>query len=80
MIDAARLEVTKEIPLRIAGLENYRGVIPIGLTYHPGRNQLLIAEAGINAVGVVDAAALRVIGHIPAGWFPTRVALDGDTV
>ncbi len=80
VIDAARLEVTKEIPLRIAGLENYRGVIPIGLTYHPGRNQLLIAEAGINAVGVVDAAALRVIGHIPAGWFPTRVALDGDTV
>lgn len=80
VIDAATLEVTKEIPLRIAGLENYRGLIPIGLAYHPGRNQLLIAEAGINAVGVVDAATLRVVGHIPAGWFPTRVALDGDTV
>jgi YVTN family beta-propeller protein len=80
VIDAVSLEVTKEIPLRVAGLENYRGIIPIGLAYHAGRNQLLIAEAGINAVGVVDAATLRVIGHIPAGWFPTRVALDSETV
>jgi YVTN family beta-propeller protein len=80
VIDARTLVVTKEIPLRIPGLENFRGVIPIGLAYHRGRRQILIAEAGINAVGVLDATTLRLMGHIPAGWFPTRVALDGDTV
>jgi YVTN family beta-propeller protein len=79
-IDAATLKVVKEIPLRIAGLERLRGVLPVGMAYHAGRKQILVAEAGINAVGVVDAASLQVLGHVPAGWFPTRVALAGDTV
>jgi hypothetical protein len=39
-----------------------------------------VAEAGINAVGVIDTHDMRVIGHIPVAWFPTRVAIDGDTV
>src|SRR5690606_5252274 len=41
---------------------------------------LLVAEAGINAVGVIDAKAMKVIGHLPVSWFPTRVLVDGDTV
>ena len=80
VIDAGTLEVAKEIALRIPGLEQYRGVIPIGLAYHPGRKQLLVAEAGINAVGIIDTESMSLAGHIPAGWFPTRVALDGDAV
>ena len=80
IIDARSLAVIKELPLRIAGLERLRGVMPIGLAYHAGRKQLLIAEAGINAVGVVDTDTLKVLGHIPAGWFPTRPALFQDTL
>jgi YVTN family beta-propeller protein len=80
VIDADKLAVTADIELRIPGLERFRGVLPIGLAYHAERRQLLVAEAGINAVAVIDAASLRVVGHIPAGWFPTRVALDGDSV
>jgi YVTN family beta-propeller protein len=80
VIDASTLAVTAEIELRIPGLERFRGILPIGLAYHAEHRQLLVAEAGINAVGVIDTASMKVLGHIPAGWFPTRVALDGDTV
>ena len=34
VIDPASLAVTAEIPLRIPGLEQLRGVLPIGLGYH----------------------------------------------
>ncbi|MDX2150861.1 MAG: alkaline phosphatase family protein [Bryobacteraceae bacterium] len=80
IVDAAKLTVAAEIPIRIPKLEGLRGVLPIGLAYHPGRNWLLVAEAGVNAVGVIDIGAGKVIGHIPAAWFPTRIQLDGDTV
>ena len=80
VIDARSNAVTAEIPIRIAGLETLRGVLPIGMAYHEKNGWLLVAEAGINAVGVIDMRQQRVIGHIPAGWFPARVALDGDTV
>ena len=80
VIDANTLAVAGQIELRIPGLELFRGVLPIGLAYHPERRQLLVAEAGINAVGVIDTASMQLLGHIPAGWFPTRVALDGDAV
>ena len=80
MIDAKTNEVAAEIPIRIAGLEWQRGVLPIGIAYHAATGWLLVAEAGINAVGVIDTRERKVIGHIPAAWFPTRVAVDGDTV
>lgn len=80
VIDAERLEVIQEVALRIPSLERYRGVLPIGLAYHQERKQLLVAEAGINAVGVIDTASMKLLGHIPSGWFPTRVALHGETV
>jgi YVTN family beta-propeller protein len=80
VIDARTNEVAAEIPIRIAGLEGLRGVLPIGIAYHAASGWLLVAEAGINAVGVIDTRERKVIGHIPVGWFPTRVALDGDTV
>jgi YVTN family beta-propeller protein len=80
VIDAKTAAVEAEIPIRIPGLEQYRGVLPIGLAYHEKSGWLLVAEAGINAVGVIDVKQRRVLGHIPAAWFPTRVVLDGDTV
>lgn len=80
VLDPATNRVEAEIPIRIPGLEGLRGVIPIGMAYHEASGWLLVAEAGINAVGVIDVRERRVIGHLPAAWFPTRVALDGDTV
>jgi YVTN family beta-propeller protein len=80
ILDAATNRVETEIPIRIPGLEGLRGVIPIGLAYYEPSAWLLVAEAGINAVGVIDVRERRVIGHLPVGWFPTRVALAGDSV
>ena len=31
-------------------------------------------------LGVVDTAKNELIGHIPVGWMPTRVAISGDRV
>jgi YVTN family beta-propeller protein len=80
VIDAKSNAVIGEIPIRIPGLETLRGVLPIGMAYHEKRGWLLVAEAGINAVAVIDPREQRVLGHLPGGWFPTRVGLDGDTV
>jgi YVTN family beta-propeller protein len=53
-----------------------RGVMPSGLALRDGR--LYVAESGIDAVAVLDAATMRVVEHIPAGWNPSAVALSPD--
>jgi YVTN family beta-propeller protein len=78
VINPATLEVERDIPIRVPGLEGLRGVMPLGLAVY--QDWLLVAEAGLNAVGVIDCRAGRPIGHIPVGWFPTRLAVDSGTV
>ncbi len=80
VIDAATSTIESEIPIRIPGLERYRGVLPIGMAYDAKSGWLLVAEAGINAVGVIDVKARKLLGHIPAAWFPTRVAIHQGTL
>jgi DNA-binding beta-propeller fold protein YncE len=80
VIDANRLERLRDIPIRVPGLEGLRGILPIGLAWHEGAKRLLVAEAGINAIGVIDPAAGRVTGHIPAPWFPTDLTVAGGKV
>lgn len=53
-----------------------RGVMPSGLTVRDGR--VYVAEAGIAAVGVLDAATMQLIEHIPVGWNPSALALSPD--
>lgn len=57
-----------------------RGVVPSGLALR--YNLLYIAEAGIDAVAVLDTNTMQVVEHIPAGWNPSAVALspNGDTL
>lgn len=80
VVDARTNQIAGEIPIRIPGLETLRGVLPIGLAYDEASGRLLVAEAGMNAIGVVDAKQMKVIGHLPAAWFPTRVVLHGGKV
>ncbi|MCS7026034.1 MAG: bifunctional YncE family protein/alkaline phosphatase family protein [Bryobacteraceae bacterium] len=80
VVDPIQRRVIEEITIRIPGLENYRGVLPIGLAWHQASNLLFVAEAGINAVGVVDLQTHQVAGHIPAAWFPARLVVDRDQV
>ncbi|MGI8989088.1 MAG: bifunctional YncE family protein/alkaline phosphatase family protein [Bryobacteraceae bacterium] len=80
VIDAKTNAVTGEIGLRVPGLDGLRGVLPLGLAYVEAEDWLLVAEAGINAIGVIDLKSMRAIGHIPADWFPTRVAFRDGAV
>ena len=40
--------------------------------------RLYIACAGINAVAVVETDRMQLLGFIPSGWFPARVAVSAD--
>ena len=80
VIDAGTNRVEREIPLRIPGFEQLRGIEPAGLAYDEKTGWLLVAESGINAVAVIDTHSLAVLGHIPAGWCPTHVLIDRGTV
>lgn len=64
---------------RLGGL---RGIIPFGLALSPDKRTLYVAEAGINAVAVIDAISLKTLGHFPAGWFPSKIAVSksGDKI
>ncbi len=60
------------------------GIQPVALELSPDQRTLYVAEAGINAVAVVDLddAPPQVIGHIPVGWWPSslKVSADGRTL
>jgi YVTN family beta-propeller protein len=74
VIDAITLRPRLTIELRIAGLEASRGILPIGLAVDVLSSRLLVAEAGINSVSVIDISSNKVVGRIPSGWFPSSVA------
>jgi YVTN family beta-propeller protein len=79
VIDSATLKILADIPLKLPGpLGQYRGMIPFGLALAPDGSRLYVAEAGINAVAVIDTASRRVLGHIPVGWFPSQLAVSPD--
>jgi YVTN family beta-propeller protein len=80
VISAKDRKILTEIPLRVPRLEAFRGIMPAGMAYDPVNKWLLVAEAGINAVGVIDTASNALIAHLPVGWLPTRVVISGDRV
>jgi YVTN family beta-propeller protein len=79
-VDAGSRRVEWQVPIRIAGMEGLRGVSPSGLAFDEKDGWLLVAETGINAVGVIDTHAGKLLGHIAAGWRPTRVLIHGGDV
>ena len=58
--------------------DHLRGMIPFGVALSPDRETLYVAEAGINAVGVVRLSDEKVLGHIPTAWFPSKIAVSPD--
>jgi YVTN family beta-propeller protein len=55
-----------------------RGVGPSGMVLSPDGARLFVAESGINAIGVLDARTLEVLGHVPTAWYPYRLAVSPD--
>lgn len=79
VIDVLQDTVVSSIELKLdERLGNLKGVIPFGLTLSPDQKRLYVAEAGINAVGVIDVESQKVLGHIPAGWFPSKLKVKPD--
>jgi hypothetical protein len=80
VISVSALKPITEIKLYIPSLEKFHGIVPAGMAWDPLTKWLLVAESGINAIGVVDTEKNELIGHLPAGLMPTRVAIAGDRV
>lgn len=79
VIDTQQDTVVKNIALQPdPRLGTTRGVIPFGLALSPDKKRLFVAESGINAVGVIDVASMNVLGHIPVGWFPSKLSVHPD--
>ncbi len=79
VIDTEKDEVIDTIELKIdPRLGNLRGAIPFGLALSPDGKRLYAAEAGINAVAVIDVSTHSVLGHIPTAWFPSKLAVSKD--
>jgi YVTN family beta-propeller protein len=79
VIDTEKDAVIQKIRLTLdERLKSLRGTIPFGLALSPDQRRLFVAEAGINAVAVIDTQNGRVLGHIPTGWFPSKVAVSRD--
>ena len=79
VIDVKKNRVVSSIELKLdPRLGNLKGVIPFGLAISPDQKRLFVAEAGINAVGVIDVESQKVLGHIPVGWFPSKLKVTPD--
>ncbi|MCK4989701.1 MAG: bifunctional YncE family protein/alkaline phosphatase family protein, partial [Bacteroidales bacterium] len=59
-------------------VKQFRGVIPFGLALGPDQERLYVAESGINAIAVINISDLKVLGHIPTGWFPSKVEVGNE--
>jgi len=79
VIDAKQGKVVNSIELQLdPRLGSLKGVIPFGLAISPDQKKLFVAEAGINAVAVIDVASQKVLGHIAVGWFPSKLKVTPD--
>jgi len=79
VIDLKTDSIVKEIYLKPdEALKHFRGIIPFGLAVSPDEKQLFVAEPGINAIGVIDLPSFKVAGHIPTGWFPSKLKITPD--
>lgn len=79
VIDPNKGKVLRNIFLKpLPQLAQKRGAIPFGVALSPDQNRLYVAASGLNAVAVVDARAFKVLGYLPVGWFPSKVAVTPD--
>ena len=79
VIDLKSNTIKKEISLQLdPRLGRLKGIIPFGLALSPNGRRLYAAESGINAVAVIDVENLSVLGHLPTGWFPSKIRLTPD--
>ena len=82
IVDPATYQELERINLSLLHGEDgvLKGVQPVGLALSPAGDVLYVAEAGINAIGVISLRGRHgdVVGHIPTGWWPSSVRVSAD--
>ncbi len=79
VIDVTTHEIVETIRLTIdERIDAYRGLLPFGLALSRDGTRLYVALSGLNALAVVDAEQFAVLGYLPTGWFPTKLAVRPD--
>ena len=54
-------------------IDQYRGLLPFGISLSKDEKTLYVALLGFNAVAVIDVDTKITKGLIPTGWGPARV-------
>ncbi len=79
VFDLKKGKVVADIPLKFhKKLDQYRGIMPFGISLSPDEKTLYVACLSLNAVAVIDVKKRKVRGYIPTGWMPSRVKLSPD--
>ena len=68
--------ITGTVPLRPDGPQGLPGVSPAGLALSADEKTLYVALGDLNAVGVISVPNAALTGYIPAGWYPSAVAVN----
>ena len=78
VIDTSDDAVVGTILLRPDMARDLPGVSPTALAMSNDGKTLYVTLGDMNAVAVVDAEAMQLRGYVPAGWYPSAVAVIGD--
>lgn len=79
IIDYATQKIVGHIPIKVsAAIDQYRGLLPFGITLSKDESTLYVALLGFNAIAVIDVNSQKTVGLIPTGWGPSRVLLNQD--
>ena len=74
VIDMHKDRVVQTFDLHFQDLPS--GTAPTGLALDDKAHRLYVSLAGINADIVLNSDSGRILGYIPAGWYPTGVYYD----
>ncbi len=79
VIDYKNHKILGHIPIKVdKRIDQFRGLLPFGITLSKDEKTLYVALLGFNAVAVIDVASQMTKGLIPTGWGPSRVRLSKD--
>ncbi len=79
IIDYKNHKITGHIQIKVdKRIDQFRGLLPFGISLSKDEKTLYVALLGFNAVAVIDVASKTTRGLIPTGWGPTRVQLSKD--
>jgi YVTN family beta-propeller protein len=75
IIDTQQNRVIGTVLLRPSMARDLPGATPLALALAPDGRTLYAALADMNAVAVIDPERRQLLGYVPAGWYPTALAV-----